>query len=88
MRRSDQVVEETTDLVSRHNLNAVGSLMTISWWTGSAPSHAEGLVRRGVKFDWSTGVHHPVIRPTVEELPLRRPASRRCRRAPTPDPRR
>jgi anaerobic magnesium-protoporphyrin IX monomethyl ester cyclase len=72
----EQVVEETTDLVSRYNLQLI-------WVVDDnflvdrerAIGIAEGLVRRGVQFDWSIqGSTNLVNRFTVEELKLLRRA--------------
>jgi anaerobic magnesium-protoporphyrin IX monomethyl ester cyclase len=68
----DQVVEETTDLVSRYNLELlwiVDDNFLID--RDRAVGIAEGLVRRGVKFDWSIQAStNLVIRLSVEELKL------------------
>src|SRR5258707_7471400 len=70
----DQVVEETTDLVSRYNLEllwVVDDNFLVD--RERAVAIAEGLVRRGVKFDWSIQAStNLVIRLTVEELKLLR----------------
>ena len=70
----DQVVEETTDLVSRYHLELlwiVDDNFLID--RERAVGIAEGLVRRGVKFDWSIQAStNLVIRLTVEELKLLR----------------
>ena len=84
----DQVVEETTDLVSRYNLELLW-IVDDNFLVDRerAVGIAEGLVRRGVKFDWSIQAStNLVIRLTVEELKLLRRVRphRRCRRAPTP----
>ena len=69
-----QVVEETTDLVSRYNLELlwiVDDNFLID--RDRAVGIAEGLVRRGVHFDWSIQAStNLVIRLTVEELKLLR----------------
>jgi anaerobic magnesium-protoporphyrin IX monomethyl ester cyclase len=71
-----QVVDETTDLVSRYGL-------TLLWVVDDnflvdrqrAVDIAEGLVRKGVKFDWSIQAStNLVVRFTVEELKLLRRA--------------
>jgi len=71
-----QVVEETTDLVSRYGL-------TLLWVVDDnflvdrqrAVDIAEGLVRKGIKFDWSIQAStNLVVRFTVEELKLLRRA--------------
>src|SRR3954451_19095884 len=73
---ADQVVEEVTDLVSRHGL-------TLLWVVDDnflvdrdrAVKIAEGLVRSGVKFDWSIQAStNLVTRLTVDELKLLRRA--------------
>jgi anaerobic magnesium-protoporphyrin IX monomethyl ester cyclase len=73
---ADQVVEEVTDLVSRYGL-------TLLWVVDDnflvdrdrAVKIAEGLVRSGVKFDWSIQAStNLVTRLTVEELKLLRRA--------------
>ena len=67
-----QVVEETTDLVSRYNLELlwiVDDNFMID--RERVVGIAEGLVRRGVKFDWSIQAStNLVIRFTVDELKL------------------
>ncbi len=72
----EQVVEETTDLVSRYNLELlwiVDDNFLVD--RDRAVGIAEGLVRRGVKFDWSIQAStNLVIRLTVEELKLLRRA--------------
>jgi radical SAM superfamily enzyme YgiQ (UPF0313 family) len=72
----DQVVEETTDLVSRYNLQllwVVDDNFLVD--RERAIGIAEGLVRRGVQFDWSIqGSTNLVNRFTVEELKLLRRA--------------
>jgi radical SAM superfamily enzyme YgiQ (UPF0313 family) len=69
-----QVVEETTDLVSRYNLELlwiVDDNFMID--RERVVGIAEGLVRRGVRFDWSIQAStNLVIRFTVEELKLLR----------------
>jgi radical SAM superfamily enzyme YgiQ (UPF0313 family) len=69
-----QVVEETTDLVSRYNLELlwiVDDNFLID--RERAVGIAEGLVRRGVRFDWSIQAStNLVIRLSVEELKLLR----------------
>ena len=74
--RPEQVVEETTDLVSRYGL-------TLLWVVDDnflvdrqrAVDIAEGLVRKGIKFDWSIQAStNLVVRFTVEELKLLRRA--------------
>ena len=70
----DQVVEETTDLVSRYNLELLW-IVDDNFLVDRerAVGIAEGLVRRGVKFDWSIQAStNLVIRLTVEELKLLR----------------
>lgn len=71
-----QVVEETTDLVSRYNLSllwVVDDNFLVD--RERAVAIAEGLVRRGVKFDWSIQAStNLVTRLTVEELKLLRRA--------------
>lgn len=71
-----QVVEETTHLVSRYGL-------TLLWVVDDnflvdrqrAVDIAEGLVRKGIKFDWSIQAStNLVVRFTVEELKLLRRA--------------
>jgi anaerobic magnesium-protoporphyrin IX monomethyl ester cyclase len=71
-----QVVDETTDLVSRYGL-------TLLWVVDDnflvdrqrAVDIAEGLVRKGIKFDWSIQAStNLVVRFTVEELKLLRRA--------------
>jgi anaerobic magnesium-protoporphyrin IX monomethyl ester cyclase len=69
-----QVVEETTDLVSRYNLELlwiVDDNFLID--RERAVGIAEGLVRKGVRFDWSIQAStNLVVRLTVEELKLLR----------------
>jgi radical SAM superfamily enzyme YgiQ (UPF0313 family) len=66
----DQVVEETTDLVSRYRLELlwiVDDNFLVD--RDRAVAIAEGLVRRGVKFDWSIQAStNLVCRLTDEEL--------------------
>ena len=72
----EQVVEETTDLVSRYNLELLW-IVDDNFLVDRerAVGIAEGLVRRGVKFDWSIQAStNLVIRLTVEELKLLRRA--------------
>src|SRR5579872_417569 len=68
----DQVVEETTDLVSRHHLELlwiVDDNFLID--RERALGIAEGLVRRGVKFDWSIQAStNLVVRLSVDEWKL------------------
>ncbi|HEV3196339.1 MAG TPA: radical SAM protein [Bryobacteraceae bacterium] len=68
----EQVVEETTALVSRYNLELlwiVDDNFLID--RERAVGIAEGLVRRGVKFDWSIQASTNLVnRLTVEELKL------------------
>src|SRR5664279_1826103 len=70
----DQVVAETTELVSRNNLELlwiVDDNFLVD--RDRAVGIAEGLVRRGVKFDWSIQAStNLVIRLSVEELKLLR----------------
>src|SRR5271169_718860 len=72
----DQVVEETTDLVSRYNLQllwVVDDNFLVD--RERAVGIAEGLIRRGIQFDWSIqGSTNLVNRFTVEELKLLRRA--------------
>ncbi len=67
-----QVVEETTDLVSRYNLELlwiVDDNFLID--RERAVGIAEGLVRSGVRFDWSIQAStNLVVRLTVDELKL------------------
>ncbi|MBV9268187.1 MAG: B12-binding domain-containing radical SAM protein [Acidobacteriaceae bacterium] len=72
----DRVVEELTDLVTRYRLSLI-------WITDDnflvdrerAVAIAEGLVRRGVKFDWSVQAStNLVTRMTIDELKLLRRA--------------
>src|ERR1041384_1315555 len=67
-----QVVEETTDLVSRYNLELlwiVDDNFLID--RERAVGIAEGLVRRGVRFDWSIQAStNLVVRLRVDELKL------------------
>jgi radical SAM superfamily enzyme YgiQ (UPF0313 family) len=71
-----QVVEETTDLVSRYGLSllwVVDDNFLVD--RERAVAIAEGLVRSGVRFDWSIqGSTNLVVRLTVEELKLLRRA--------------
>src|SRR5260370_28795945 len=72
----DQVVEETTDLVKRYRLQLLW-IVDDNFLVDRerAVGIAEGLVRRGVKFDWSIqATTNLVIRLTVEELKLLRRA--------------
>ncbi len=68
----EQVVEETTDLVRRYNLELMwivddNFLIDLERAVGIA----EGLVRRGVKFDWSIQASTNLVsRLSVEELKL------------------
>src|SRR5450432_716151 len=71
---AEQVAEETTTLVSRHGL-------TLLWIVDDnflvdrerAVLIAEGIIRRGVKFDWSIQASTNLVnRLTVEELKLLR----------------
>ncbi len=72
----EQVVEETTDLVSRYGLDLLwivddNFLVDLPRAVGIA----EGLVRRGVKFDWSVqATTNLVARLSVDELKLMRRA--------------
>ena len=72
----DQVVEETTDLVSRYNLQllwVVDDNFMVD--RERAVGIAEGLVRKGVQFDWSIQASTNLVnRFTVEELKLLRRA--------------
>src|ERR1700685_719172 len=73
---ADQVVEEVTDLVSRYGLQllwVVDDNCLVD--RDRAVKIAEGLVRSGVKFDWSIQAStNLVTRLTVEELKLLRRA--------------
>jgi anaerobic magnesium-protoporphyrin IX monomethyl ester cyclase len=73
---ADQVVDETTDLVSRYGLEllwVVDDNFLVD--RERAVRIAEGLVRRGVRFDWSIQAStNLVTRLTVEELQLLRRA--------------
>src|SRR6185312_15256044 len=73
---ADQVVDEVTDLVSRYGLQllwVVDDNFLVD--RNRAVDIAEGLVRRGVKFDWSIQAStNLVTRFTVEELKLLRRA--------------
>lgn len=68
----EQVVEETTDLVSRYNLELlwiVDDNFLVN--RDRAVGIAEGLVRRGVRFKWSIQAStNLVMRLSVEELKL------------------
>jgi radical SAM superfamily enzyme YgiQ (UPF0313 family) len=73
---AEQVVEETTDLVSRYGLELLW-IVDDNFLVDRhrAVAIAEGLVRKGVKFDWSIqGSTNLVTRMTVEELKLLRRA--------------
>ena len=86
----DQVVEETTDLVSRYNLELLW-IVDDNFLVDRerAVGIAEGLVRRGVKFDWSiqasTNLVMRLTRGRTEAAAPRRPlagvAGRRYRLA-------
>jgi anaerobic magnesium-protoporphyrin IX monomethyl ester cyclase len=71
-----QVVDETTDLVSRYGLTplwVVDDNFLVD--RQRAVDIAEGLVRKGIKFDWSIQAStNLVVRFTVEELKLLRRA--------------
>jgi radical SAM superfamily enzyme YgiQ (UPF0313 family) len=73
---AEQVVEEMTDLVSRYRLSllwVVDDNFLVD--RQRAVQVAEGLVRKGVKFDWSIQAStNLVVRFTVEELKLLRRA--------------
>jgi anaerobic magnesium-protoporphyrin IX monomethyl ester cyclase len=73
---ADQVVEEVTDLVTRYGLSllwVVDDNFLVD--RERAVAIAEGLVRRGVRFDWSIQAStNLVVRLTVEELKLLRRA--------------
>lgn len=73
---AEQVVEEVTDLVARYGLQllwVVDDNFLVD--RDRAVKIAEGLVRRGVKFDWSIQAStNLVTRLTVEELKLLRRA--------------
>ena len=73
---AEQVVEETTELVSRNRLSLlwiVDDNFLVD--RDRAVAIAEGLVRTGVKFEWSIqGSTNLVTRLTVEELKLLRRA--------------
>ena len=73
---AEQVVEETTDLVSRYGLSLlwiVDDNFLVD--RGRAVAIAEGLVRKGVRFDWSIqSSTNLVCRLSVEELKLLRRA--------------
>lgn len=69
---AEQVVEETTDLVSRYNLQLLW-IVDDNFLVDRerAVQIAEGLVQRGVKFDWSIQAStNLVVRFTVAELKL------------------
>jgi anaerobic magnesium-protoporphyrin IX monomethyl ester cyclase len=72
----DQVVEETTDLVSRYGLQLlwiVDDNFLVD--RARAVGIAEGIVRSGVKFDWSIQASTNLVnRLTVDELKLLRRA--------------
>lgn len=73
---AEQVVEETTDLVSRYGLGllwVVDDNFLVD--RERAISIAEGLVRKGVKFDWSVqSSTNLVVRFSLDELKLLRRA--------------
>src|SRR5580704_1270389 len=72
----DQVVEETTDLVNRYGLSLLW-LVDDNFLVDRdrAVGIAEGLVRRGVKFDWSIQASTNLVsRFSVDELKLLRRA--------------
>ncbi|MBV8551214.1 MAG: B12-binding domain-containing radical SAM protein [Acidobacteriaceae bacterium] len=73
---ADQVVEEVTDLVTRYRLKllwVVDDNFLVD--RDRAVAIAEGLVRRGVEFDWSIQAStNLVTRLTIEELKLLRRA--------------
>ena len=73
---ADQVVEEVTDLVSRYHLQllwVVDDNFLVD--RDRAVNIAEGIVRKGVHFDWSIQAStNLVTRMTVEELKLLRRA--------------
>ena len=73
---ADQVVEETSDLVSRYKLQLlwiVDDNFLVD--RDRAVAIADGLVRRGVKFEWSIQASTNLVnRLTVEELRLLRRA--------------
>src|SRR5271156_4156031 len=72
----EQVVEETTDLVSRYNLELLW-IVDDNFLVDRerAIGIAEGLIRRGVQFDWSIQASTNLVnRFTVEELKLLRRA--------------
>ena len=72
----EQVVEETTDLVSRNRLQLLW-IVDDNFLVDRerAVGIAEGLVRRGVKFDWSVqATTNLVSRLTIDELKLLRRA--------------
>jgi len=73
---AEQVVEETTDLVSRYHLELLW-IVDDNFMVDRdrAIQIAEGLIRRGVKFNWSIQAStNLVARLTVEELKLLRRA--------------
>lgn len=73
---ADQVVEETTDLVSRYRLQLLW-IVDDNFMVDRdrAVRIAEGLLRRGVKFNWSVqSSTNLTVRLTVEELKLLRRA--------------
>jgi len=73
---AEQVVEETTDLVSRYRLQLLW-IVDDNFMVDRdrAVQIAEGLVRRGVKFDWSVqSSTNLTVRLSVEELKLLRRA--------------
>jgi radical SAM superfamily enzyme YgiQ (UPF0313 family) len=73
---ADQVVEETTDLVTRYGLSLLW-IVDDNFLVDRerAVAIAEGLVRSGVRFDWSIQAStNLVVRLTVEELKLLRRA--------------
>jgi anaerobic magnesium-protoporphyrin IX monomethyl ester cyclase len=73
---ADQVVEETTDLVTRYGLSllwVVDDNFLVD--RDRAVAIAEGLVRRGVSFDWSIQASTNLVnRLSIEELKLLRRA--------------
>ena len=72
----EQVVEETTELVSRNGLNLLW-IVDDNFLVDRERAIAigEGLVRKGVRFDWSVQAStNLVCRLTVEELKLLRRA--------------
>ena len=73
---ADQVVEETADLVSRYGLQLLW-IVDDNFMVDHdrAVRIADGLLRRGVKFDWSVqSSTNLTVRLTVEELKLLRRA--------------